>query len=145
MFWIRNSGVGYYQLAQACVELGASDMAFDALQKAGQFSGGNSKAMGLRGYLLAKIGRAGEAREVLNTLEAVSRERYMPPYATALVHAGLGQPDLALEWLDRAFEAHDVHLMLLGVDPKWDGFRADSRFVALLERCAFMAGGPVQA
>ncbi len=135
-FW-----VGYYQLAQASVQLGDNDVAFDALQKAGQFSGGNSKVMGLRGYLLAKLGRAGEAREVLNTLEAVARERYVPPYASALVHAGLGQQDLALEWLNRAYQVHDVHLALLGVDPKWDAFRSDPRFVALLERCAFTAGG----
>jgi len=133
-FW-----VGYYQLAQASVEMGASDAAFDALQKAGQFSSGNSKVLGLRGFLLAKLGRSGEAREVLNTLEAVARERYVPPYATALVHAGLGQQDQALEWLGRAYEAHDVHLALLAVDPKWDAFRSDSRFVALIQHCAFMA------
>jgi tetratricopeptide (TPR) repeat protein len=131
-FW-----VGHYQLAQACEQLGKSDLAFDALQKAGQFSGGNSKAIGLRGYLLAKLGRVGEAREVLNTLEAVSRERYVPPYATALVHAGLGQQDQALDWLDRAYDVHDVHLVLISVDPKWDAFRSDGRFLALIERCAF--------
>ena len=131
-FW-----VGHYQLAQSCEQLGRSDLAFDALQKAGQFSGGNSKAIALRGYLLAKLGRVGEAREILNTLEAVSRERYVPPYATALVHAGLGQHDQALDWLDRAYDAHDVHLVLISVDPKWDAFRSDGRFLALVKRCAF--------
>lgn len=133
-FW-----VSYIQLAQAYEQLGESAAAFDALQKAGQFSSGNSKSIGLRGYLFAKLGRAGEAREVLKTLEAVSRERYVPPYATALVHAGLGEPDTALEWLERAYRAHDVHLALLPVDPKWDAFRADARFLALIENCAFSA------
>lgn len=136
-FW-----VGYYQLAQACEQLGRSDLTFDALQKAGQFSGGNSKAIALRGYLLAKLGRIGEAREVLNTLEAVSRERYVPPYATALVYGGLGQHDEALDWLDRAYAAHDVHLAVMSVDPKWDAFRSDGRFLALIKRCGFTAGGP---
>ena len=131
-FW-----VGYYQLAQACEQLGKSDLAFEALQKAGQFSGGNSKAIALRGYLLANLGLVGEAREVLNTLEAVSRERYVPPYATALVYNGLGQHDQALDWLDRAYDAHDVHLALLSVDSKWDAFRSDGRFLALAKRCAF--------
>lgn len=133
-FW-----VGYYQLAQAAVQLSASDLAFDALVKAGQFSGGNSKVIGLRGYLFGRLGRAGEAREVLNTLEAVGRERYVPPYATALVHAGLGQEEQALNWLDRAYEVHDVHLALLTVDPKWDPLRTNPRFIALLDRCGFMA------
>jgi DNA-binding winged helix-turn-helix (wHTH) protein/Tfp pilus assembly protein PilF len=137
-FW-----VGHYQLAQAGVQLGRRDLAFDALQKAGQFSGGNSKAIALRGYLLAKVGRAAEAREVLSTLEAVSRERYVPPYATALVYGGLGQHDQALDWLDRAYDAHDVHLALTVVDPKWDDFRSDDRFLALIKRCAFIAGKPL--
>ena len=134
-FW-----VGYYQLAQACEQLGRSDLTFDALQKAGQFSGGNSKAIALRGYLLAKLGRIGESREVLNTLEAVSRERYVPPYAMALVYGGLGQHDAALDWLDRAYDAHDVHLAVMSVDPKWDAFRSDGRFLALIKRCGFTAG-----
>ena len=67
-------------------------------------------------------------------MEAASRNRYVPPYAMALVHAGLRENDLALEWLNRA---HDAHLALLTVDPKWDAFRADPRFMDLLGRCAF--------
>ena len=135
-FWI-----GYFQLAQAYEQLGNSDLAFGALQKAGQFSGGNSKVIGLRGYLFAKLGRLGEAREVLNTLEAIGRERYVPPCATALVHEGLGEHEQALQWLDRAYEARDVHLAFLPVDAKWDTLRSDSRFEALLQRCSFTLGG----
>jgi hypothetical protein len=74
---------------------------------------------------------------VLNTLEALSHERYVPPYAMALVHAGLTQVDAAFERLERAYEAHDVHLMFLPVDPKWDSFRTDARFRSLLSRCDF--------
>ena len=66
------------------------DLAGLRRRKAGRLSGGNSKSSSLRGYLLAKTGRTNEAREVLRTLEALCRERYVPPYATALVHAGLG-------------------------------------------------------
>jgi len=128
-FW-----VSYIQLAQAYEQLGDSDAAFEALQKAGQFSSGNSKSIAMRGYLFAKLGRTGEALEVLKTLEAVSRERYVPPYATALVHAGLGEADAAFEWLERAFDARDVHLAFLPVDPKWDPLRADSRFRELISR-----------
>jgi hypothetical protein len=55
------------------------------------------------------------------------------------VHAGLGERDAAFQWLDRAFDAHDVHLIYLPVDDKWDPYRADPRFQALLERCGFTA------
>jgi TolB-like protein/Flp pilus assembly protein TadD len=131
-FW-----VGYFQLAQAHEQLGNADLAFDALNTAGRFSGGNSKPTALRGYLFAKLGKSKEAHDVLNTLEAVLRERYIPPYSAALVHAGLGQRDAACDWLERACDARDVHLLLLPIDPKWDLFRADPRFQAILTRCAF--------
>jgi serine/threonine-protein kinase len=55
----------------------------------------------------------------------------------ALVHAGLGHQELALDWLDRAYESRDVHLAFLPVDPKWDAFRSDPRFIGLLRRCNF--------
>ena len=131
-FWI-----GLFQLGQAFEQLGESELALEALNKAGRFSGGNSKAVSLRGYLFAKLGRVNEARQVLSTLEAIARERYVPPYAMALVHAGLGESELALEWLERALAVRDVHLAFLPVDPKWDAFRADIRFAALLKRCGF--------
>jgi hypothetical protein len=40
-------------------------------------------------------------------------------------------------WLNRAYVARDVHLIFLPVDPKWDPYRADPRFTALLARCDF--------
>jgi len=132
-FW-----VAYYQLALAHEQTGCADAAIEALRKAAPFSSGNSKVIGLRGYLLAKLGRKGEALEVLNTLMAVSRERYVPPYATALVYAGLCDRENVLAWLQRAHELHDVHLAFLGVDAKWDAFRTDGRFMAVVEQCAFM-------
>jgi DNA-binding winged helix-turn-helix (wHTH) protein/tetratricopeptide (TPR) repeat protein len=135
-FWI-----GHFQLAQVCEQLGQSELALDALNTAGRCSGGNSKVIGLRGYLFAKLGRRQEALEVLKTLEAISREKYVPPYTMALVHAGLDQQDSALEWLGRAYDARDVHLAFLTMDPKWDAFRADARFTALLRRCAFTTPG----
>ncbi len=135
-FWI-----GYMQLAQVYVQLGQAEAALEALNSAGRFSGGNSKVIGLRGYLFATLGRSSEAREVLRTLVSIARERYVPPYAMALVHAGLGELDDCFEWLDRAFDVHDVHIVFLPVDPKWDPFRANPRFSALLRR----AGLPIPA
>jgi len=76
---------------------------------------------------------------VLTTLESVSRARYVPPFAMALINAGLGQPDAVFDWLERAYDARDVHLIFLPVDPKWDGLRSDSRFETLLSRCGFLA------
>jgi tetratricopeptide (TPR) repeat protein len=137
-FW-----VGHMQLAQAYEQLGDVDRVFDALQSAGRTSGNNSKVVSLRGYILGKLGRANEARDVLTTLKAIARDHYVPPYAIALVHAGLGEENAALDWLERALTARDVHLAFLTMDPKWDRLRGNPRFRALLARCGFNTSGLV--
>ena len=131
-FWI-----GYMQLGQACERLDKVDLALDALITAGRLSGGNSKPMSLRAYVLARTGRTDQARDLLETLESVARARYVPPAAFALVHAGLGDREAVFEWLDKAVAERDVHLIFLPVDSKWDEYRGDSRFAALLARCGF--------
>jgi TolB-like protein/Tfp pilus assembly protein PilF len=128
-FWIAS-----LQTAQAYEQLGEDVLALEALSRGG-VGGENSKVISLRGYVLAKMGRVNEAREVLKTLEALARERYMPACAMAVVHTGLGEFDRAFAWLERAVEEHDVHLASLPADAKWDGLRGDARFREMLRRC----------
>jgi TolB-like protein/Tfp pilus assembly protein PilF len=135
MFWIAR-----LHLAQAFTAAGDHQAALEAAEEAARL-GGNSKAISLRGYVLASMGRTDEAREVLRTLEAVSHERFVPPYAMALVHLGLHDADAALAALERALDVRDVHLMFLPVDPKWDPLRQDPRFTALVARCGFAPRG----
>jgi TolB-like protein/DNA-binding winged helix-turn-helix (wHTH) protein len=138
-FWI-----GHQMRGQALEQLNDDDLALKALATAGRLSGQNSKAISFTGYILGRSGRTAEAREVLGALEMASRQRYVPPYAVALVHAGLEDADAAFEWLERAYAARDVHLMFLTVDVKWDRYRGDPRFSDLLARCGFAgaAGTP---
>jgi TolB-like protein/Flp pilus assembly protein TadD len=131
-FWI-----GHFQLAQAFVELQDYGRALEALTQASRFSGGNSKTLSLRGYLLARTTNSAEALDILQTLETIARDRYIPPYALALIHMGLGHADSAFDWLLRAFDVHDVHLAFLTIDPKWDPMRNESRFNDLIMRCGF--------
>ena len=132
-FW-----VGHIMLGQAYEGQGRTAEALKELVTAGRSSGQNSKALSFRGYLLAKAGQADEARDLLRTLEAASQKQYVPPYAFALVHAGLGDRDSVFQWLDKAFAVHDVHLIYLPVDPKWDPYRDDPRFKAQVDQCNFM-------
>jgi DNA-binding winged helix-turn-helix (wHTH) protein/tetratricopeptide (TPR) repeat protein len=131
-FWI-----GQLHLAQVLVELGEMNLALAALNNSGKL-GVNSKVIALRGYVFGKLGRSEEAQNVLQTLLAIARERYVPPYAMAMVHAGLGQFELALQWLERCYDARDVHLIFLTMDPKWDALRSEPRFSNLLTRCGFI-------
>jgi TolB-like protein/DNA-binding winged helix-turn-helix (wHTH) protein/Flp pilus assembly protein TadD len=135
-FWI-----GHQMRGQALEKLGDDELALKALATAARLSGQNSKPISLTGYILGRSGRTAEARNLLGALEMARGQRYVPPYALALVNAGLGDEDTAFEWLDRAYAAHDVHLMYLTVDVKWDRYRTDPRFGDLLARCGFTTIG----
>jgi TolB-like protein/DNA-binding winged helix-turn-helix (wHTH) protein/Flp pilus assembly protein TadD len=132
--------IGHMMRGQALERMGRHAPALDALTTAAGFSEGNSKATSLRGYDLARTGRDEDARRVLTALEAAAQQQYVPPYAFALIYAGLAQPDAVFAWLQRAHAARDVHLIFLTVDPKWDPYRADPRFIELLRRCGFTRG-----
>jgi hypothetical protein len=49
----------------------------------------------------------------------------------------MASSEAVFDWLDKAYQAHDVHLMYLPVDANWDPYRTDPRFVALLAKCGF--------
>lgn len=129
--------VGYLQLGQAQAQIGRYAEALTAFDNAARYSVGNSKATAFRAWALAKVGRVEEARAAIADLQARGQEKYVPPYAIALIHAGLGERDAALDWLERAWVVRDIHLFFVPVDPRWDAFRDDPRFISLIERSEF--------
>jgi hypothetical protein len=79
-------------------------------------------------------GDKAKARAVLEELKALSNRHYIPPVNIALVYNGLGDQNEALSWLEKACDDRDVWLTLLKVEPRWDSFRSNPRFVAILNR-----------
>ena len=126
---------------QALERLGQPQLGLESLAAAKRLSGGNSKPVSLRGFILGRLGRTVEAREVLRDLHDLGRTRYVPPYAAALVHAGPDERPSAIEHLARAVEARDVHMVFATVDPKWDEYRDDPGFRRMLGRCRFFDPG----
>jgi TolB-like protein/Flp pilus assembly protein TadD len=131
-FW-----VGHMMRGQASEQIGADEDALAALDAAIRFSGGNSKPVSLRGYILAKCGRGDDARDVLVALGEAAHHRFVPPYAVALVHVGLGDVRQSLLSLQQAVDTRDVHLVFLPVDPKWDALRSNTHFADMIKACGF--------
>ena len=86
------------------------------------------------GHTYAVAGRTVQARRVLQELQAATAEKYVPAYWFALVHAGLGERDQALRYLERAFQERSTILAYLLIDPRLASLRAEPRFVALARR-----------
>jgi len=98
--------------------------------------GGNSEAVSLAGYVHAVSGERGKAQGKLQELVEEKRKAYVPPYNLALVCAGLGETEAAVDWLQQAFEDRDVRMTFL-LDYKWDKLRSNERFQHLALRTGF--------
>lgn len=133
-FW-----VGYLHFGRAQVALGDMDSALEALTTARRLSGDNSKAIASHAHVLALLGRIEEARAALRALELKSNEQYVPPYAMAVIQAGLGDVDAAFAWLERALAVRDVHVLGLHRDIHLARLADDARFQALLLQCGCTA------
>lgn len=55
-------------------------------------------------------------------------------YRIAQCYALLGEKDLALQYLERAYQLHLSDLLTLDADPELDSLRSDPRFLALRRR-----------
>jgi TolB-like protein/Tfp pilus assembly protein PilF len=108
--------------------------ALDEYTAAARLLGSWPVTMAAIGHLNAASGRREEARRVLKDLEELSRREYVTPYGVALVHAGLGDTDLAFEWLDRAVADRSNWLVWLKLDPRFAGLHGQPRFNSLLRR-----------
>jgi len=108
--------------------------AIAALRAALDSVGRNPQIEGELGHALAVAGERAEALAMLKDLGHLSATRYVSPYSVALGHAGLGDRDQALAWLDKAYAERSDYMAYLRLEPMLDSLRSDQRFVALVER-----------
>lgn len=57
---------------------------------------------------------------------------YVSGYTLAVEHLRLGGEEKELEWLEKAYRAHDPSVPFLGTDPAFDALHFDPRFDKLL-------------
>ena len=133
-----NYYFAHFFASSAYIEKGMFLEAIAEASKARGLSGPtNSHPLGFLGYALAKSGKQAEARAVLADLLKSSSERYVSPYNIALIYNGLGEPDEALKWLERGYQARDQRMVFLKVEPKWNNLRNDPTFQNLMQHVGF--------
>jgi len=129
-----NFWIAHLMLARIYIRQKRFDEAISAAKKAEEFSGGNSEALSLTAYALAKADRRDEALTMLEALKSRSSERYVPAYNIAMIYNALGNDAEALNQLEKAFQTRDARMILLKVEPKWNNLRDKPQFIDLLKR-----------
>jgi serine/threonine-protein kinase len=122
------------ELGRAYAEKGWYREAVSLLRKALRQAKGDGFAQAGLGYAYATWGKSNEARRSLEHLRRLSPRRYISPYFPAAIHAGLGEKEMALEQLERAYEERSDALVYLKVEPMFSSLRSLPRFKRLVQR-----------
>ncbi|HYM82376.1 MAG TPA: protein kinase [Candidatus Limnocylindria bacterium] len=129
----------HFDLGRAYEQSGRYDQAIAEFSRATEMAGRDPKASPALGAAYAFAGRTDEARAILQALERLSRTEYVAPYAIASIHAGLGEHDRVLEWLEKALVARDRALVWVRTNPRLRALRSDPRFTDLVRRVGLPA------
>jgi TolB-like protein/Flp pilus assembly protein TadD len=73
-------------------------------------------------------------RQAADALAAGSRLASARPIFVADLYGDAGENELALDWIERAYEAKDIDIAYLGATVWDEKIRSDPRFLALIER-----------
>lgn len=90
--------------------------------------------LGYLGYAYARAGRRDDARRVLTDLQG---RTVVPAFQIAGIHAGLGDIDGAMTWLEKAYDEHSPWMSWLLITAELDPVRNDPRFHALMHKVGF--------
>ena len=126
-FWVTHNIIGRIYLNQNRLPEAVAEF-----RRAVDLSGGSPEPLGQQGYAYAVSNDIERAREIIDRLENLSKERFVPAYSYALVYNGLGETEASLDELRRSFSSREVQLIFITVDPRWDNFRNEKRFVDLI-------------
>ena len=131
-----------YELAhlvagQAYDQKGQFDQAIAELRKAVDLSHGTPMMISALAHAYARSGNKIEAEKLLAQLTTNSKTEYVSPYYFAIIQAGLGDNESAMDWLEKALADHSNGLVFLQVEPQLDGLRSNPRFSTLQKKMNF--------
>lgn len=125
---------GHWLLGTARMMEGRDDAGLRALRQAARLGEGSPMITASLGHALARSGREGEARELLDLLEEARSSRYVPPLAVAVLRAGLGDAEGCRESLVRGMAERDAWVVFLDVWPYFGPVRDEGWFRDLVAR-----------
>ena len=126
--------VAYQVMASLSSARGMYQEALPLIETATRLNPSNAIFLAILGHIHGNLKQESDARRILEQLSAQTRQRYIPAFAFAVVHAGLDEKDQAFAWLEKAYDERENRLAILAADPTWDRLRSDPRFDKLLRR-----------
>jgi serine/threonine protein kinase/Tfp pilus assembly protein PilF len=131
-----NFTLGYGLLGAIYREKGMYDESVETWLKGSTLEGAgfSKEELDVLRKAYKESGFKGHWRKHAELLQAHAKEKYVSPIFIAMDYAMIGEKELALAWLNKAYEERSSWLTEIGVDPVWDDLRDDPRFQDLLRR-----------
>lgn len=123
-------------LGQAYEQKNAYPKAVAELQQAVAISRDSPQVVSALGHTYGASGNRSEAEKALAHLMEQAKKEYVSPFYVALVYAGMGENDKAIDWLEKAYSDRSNAIVFSKVDPQLDPLRSHPRFQSLLQRLA---------
>jgi eukaryotic-like serine/threonine-protein kinase len=133
--------VAHWILGLVYRKLERYEEAISAGEKGAELSCGSPLMRAALAHTYGMAGKMREALGILSDLTFLSKQEYISPYFFAGIHAGLGEKDRALEWLESAYEENSNWLNYLHFDPGMDTLRRATGFDDLLQRIGLPPNG----
>ena len=122
-------------LGAAYLAAGQTEQAIHELQAAVGHDADDAKSLAWLAHAKAIAGFHGEAVALTQKIEALAKKSYVPAYHLALAHTGLGNRDVALALLERAYDDRDPAVINgLTVEPRLEPLRRAPRYGALVQQ-----------
>lgn len=125
--------MAHFRLGLTLAHQGRFDSAIAELHVSKRLSNDRDVVAAL-GRVHAMRGDRAAAQAAIGELADRSKDTFVTSYARAAIHAALGEPATALDWLERALDERSYWLIYLDVDPALDSLRQEPRFAALRAR-----------
>jgi tetratricopeptide (TPR) repeat protein len=120
-------------LGGVLTELGDYDEALNLFQKSLNIHY-NIDTLSMFGYIYALLGKKEMAHQIIKQLESESKSDCPHAIKLARIYVALEEKERAYNYLEQAFNQHDVDLTTLKSDPRWATMHHETRFKELIMR-----------
>ena len=125
--------LGHWILARALDAAGLFEEAAVEAEKASSLAGDSQPYAAHLAFAYARKGDREQAWKIVSEMLEQAKTKYVGTYYLGLIYASLGELDLAMQALEKAYEERNVRLLEI-FDPSFDSLRSDVRFQDLVRR-----------
>jgi TolB-like protein/Flp pilus assembly protein TadD len=127
-----NYAVAHYELGIAYLKKERPRDAVTELERARELES-EPRIVSALAFAYGAAGEKDKASKLIADLAADSKKRYVSPFSIAIAHAGLGEDEASIEWLEKARAERSDAMAIVKVHPLLLRLHANSRFLQLLK------------